>query len=150
MSKRIKLKKDNYLDSTSIVHGNKMLSNIINKLTQDTGWVKLTLTNGTNANGWKPVVARRKGNVVQITGAVKGLEREWQPILTLPEEFRPNFYRAENEGVSTFQYITPCINNPKHTQCLNLSAGGVLNVTTVFGRTLSINDEIQLDITYLV
>ena len=93
MSKRIKLKKDNYLDSTSIVYGNKMLSNVINKLIQDTGWVDCDMV-----EGYTGLKARVIGKVLYIAGNVVGTlaKDEYTHVANLPQKIKevweaPNF-----------------------------------------------------------
>lgn len=117
---------------------------------EDTGWILLDLKDGITAPyAWKKPMIRRIGNVVEMLGVIKGVTSEWSTILTVPDQFKPKNYDS-GEGNATYQYITPCLNDPRKTQCLNLAKSGELNITTVFGRTISENDEIQIDCVYLI
>lgn len=73
MSVSKKLKNNEYIDSTGIVHNKILLKTILNNLLDDTGWVDLTLQNGTTARDntmiFKPQV-RRIGNIVYLKGQI--------------------------------------------------------------------------------
>lgn len=64
LSKAVKLKNDNYLDSTSIVHNKRKLSTILDKLLGKTTLNKLTVHNyleyGWETNGLNQVFKKRR------------------------------------------------------------------------------------------
>lgn len=64
MSKSLKFKNNNYLDSSSIVHNRELLSEIL----KDTGWVNLEVEENFNNLSWEPLAYRKIGNIVFIHG----------------------------------------------------------------------------------
>lgn len=89
MSKAIKLKNSNYMDSTGIVHNRKLLSDVLDNLIVDTGWIDLELVNSwKNLEGDYPILQYRKINdQVFIKGVVLSGTRNI--IAKLPNEIKP-------------------------------------------------------------
>lgn len=86
MSKSIKLKDNNYLDSTGITHNRNLLSTILNKLTYNSGWTRISTDYG--------VYYKKVGNIVTVRGISSGsrtLSGWSQTFLgNLPADYRPN------------------------------------------------------------
>ena len=92
MSKSIKLKDNNYLDSTGITHNRQLLSDIL----YDSGWVDMSsYINATNfsVRTGQPPMVRRIGNVVYWKGSVYCStavnDKEATILSGIPSQFRP-------------------------------------------------------------
>lgn len=90
MANSIKLKNNNYIDSTGVVHNREKLSdilvNIFNAI-NDSGKKTPNFINNWSSKSFNPCYYRKVGNIVYIYGVIGG--GNGSDIFTLPAGYRP-------------------------------------------------------------
>jgi hypothetical protein len=127
MSKSIKLKNDNYWDSSSVVHNKEPLSEILNNFKEEADdWENII-------NGFK--VRKVQNNLVELsiqcvltTDFKSG---SWNQLGILPEKYRPK------EGINVPVLIVNRSTAKQIIGFLEINSGGGLNLRQLDGSTMN-------------
>lgn len=109
MAKSYKLKGDNYIDSSSVVHNRTQLKTILNNLLDDTGWVDLS--NYVNTQYFTvrpgyPPKARKKGGIVYWQGEVYCSTNVNDKVAILLSNIPTNFIPHQQHSNTCTPYMT--------------------------------------------